>query len=339
MISKIKIKNFKCHKFMVLHFDKYVTTIKGHTDIGKSTIIKAIRLLTRNKPSGTSYISDNEKKTSVFLYADGIKIGRIRSKKENQYKIGDKTLKAFRSEPPEEVNKILNISDMNFQGQFDYPFWFKDTPGEISKRLNSIVNLSIIDSSLSNISNKVRNISNKLKFTSNRIKEINEQKDDLEYTINIDKDLKEIEKIKEENDFLQTKIEKISKIIKGGNKHQETIKKLNYFQNGWINLSNEFKKLYEINANNKILSDILQNIKDNTENIKSIPEIPYDIKNLIETCSLLSSKKDSIYRIISSINEQKIKEKKENERVLFLEKKRRDLIKGKCPICHRKMEI
>ena len=135
---------------MVLHFDKYVTTIKGHTDIGKSTIIKAIRLVTRNKPSGTSYISDNEKKTSVFLYADGIKIGRIRSKKENQYKIGDKTLKAFRSEPPEEVNKILNISDMNFQGQFDYPFWFKDTPGEISKRLNSIVNLSIIDSSLSN---------------------------------------------------------------------------------------------------------------------------------------------------------------------------------------------
>jgi hypothetical protein len=65
-------------------------------------------------------------------------------------------LKAFGSKTPPEVQAALQLSDINFQSQMDAPFWFALSPGELSKRLNEVVDLELIDATLERLGRTVR---------------------------------------------------------------------------------------------------------------------------------------------------------------------------------------
>src|SRR5205085_3713169 len=57
---------------------------------------------------------------------------------------------------PRSVSEFLNVSDVNFQDQFEAKFWFCDSPGEVSRKLNGIINLSEIDDVLGRAAKEVR---------------------------------------------------------------------------------------------------------------------------------------------------------------------------------------
>lgn len=146
MIEKLILKNWQAHGRKTVEFDSAVTCIAGASDKGKSAIIRALRYLATNRPAGLSFVRHGRKTATLELHVDGHVITRTRGKKENAYTLDGATLEAFRQDVPEPVAKILQLSDgLNFQRQYATPYWFSESAGELSKRLNELVDLSAMD--------------------------------------------------------------------------------------------------------------------------------------------------------------------------------------------------
>ena len=70
---KLNIKDFQSHKNSIVEFDRHVTAIIGLNNHGKSAILKALRKLVRNEPSGNAFVRnlpDTAKFTSIKLFID-----------------------------------------------------------------------------------------------------------------------------------------------------------------------------------------------------------------------------------------------------------------------------
>jgi DNA repair protein SbcC/Rad50 len=181
MIEKIVIDNFQNHEHVEITFDQLVSIIVGPTDAGKSAIIRAFVWLCTNRPSGDSFIRDGAKSTKVKLFVDGHKIVRKKGKRTNCYYLDGQKFSAMGANVPEPIARILNIDDLNIQNQHDSSFWFSKTSGQVSRELNSIVNLGMIDESLANIQNKLRQAKSETEFTRQRLETAREQSNKLEW--------------------------------------------------------------------------------------------------------------------------------------------------------------
>ena len=149
MFSRLLLKNFQRHKRLEIKVENRITTIVGPTDAGKSAIIRALRWVCTNQPSGLAgLIRDGAQSVVVELDVDKHTIRRERSKGKNLYWLDDQKFNAFGSKVPEPIAELLKLVDMNFQFQLDPVFWFSQNAGQVSKELNKIVNLDDIDKAL-----------------------------------------------------------------------------------------------------------------------------------------------------------------------------------------------
>lgn len=148
MLERLQIRNFQRHKRLAIDFDPRTTTITGVTDSGKSSTMRAIKWACMNQPQGDAHIRIGAKGCSVRMRADGKTVVRKRGGSINTYMIDDQEYKAFGTGVPDPVADLLNVGPANFQGQHDAPFWFSDTAGQVSRNLNAVVNLDVIDDSL-----------------------------------------------------------------------------------------------------------------------------------------------------------------------------------------------
>jgi len=157
---KIRIQNFQAHKDLILDLDAPITTIVGPSDSGKSAIVRALRWFVLNKPSGTSFIKEGTKGCKISIKTNNKILSKVRTNYKNQYILkvnnDEQVFEAFGNDIPDPINQEINMGPLNFQFQHDAPFWFSETAGEVSRQLNQIVNLSIIDSTLKSISSSVR---------------------------------------------------------------------------------------------------------------------------------------------------------------------------------------
>ena len=157
MIQSLSLINFQAHKRLEVEFDPHVTVFIGPSDSGKSAVIRALWWVLANKPAGDAFVRKGSKGTKVELVVDGTTVTRIRRGAENSYLLNDRELKAFgASAPPDEVSKLLQVSDLNLQSQHSAPFWFSETAGEVSRQLNQIVDLGTIDEVLAHTSSTLR---------------------------------------------------------------------------------------------------------------------------------------------------------------------------------------
>jgi exonuclease SbcC len=155
VLKKLTLHNFQTHKSYVLEFDKKVTSIVGPSDLGKTALIRALYWVCFNDPSGDEMIRWGSGFSRVILELDNHIIKRQRGK-ENFYTLDDKVFKAFGNDVPPQVTKVLNVGEVNFQQQLDPHFWFSSTPGQVSRDLNQIVNLGLLDRSLGRIASRLR---------------------------------------------------------------------------------------------------------------------------------------------------------------------------------------
>jgi hypothetical protein len=79
---------------------------------------------------------------------------------EREYSLNTITdpFKAFGTEVPEEISKVLNLSEINLQRQLDSPFLLTNTPGEIALHFNRIARLDQIDHGRQNIESSINQI-------------------------------------------------------------------------------------------------------------------------------------------------------------------------------------
>lgn len=193
MLTKLILKNFQAHKKRTIVFDKGITSVVGDSDVGKSAIVRALGWVATNKPNGDSFIRHGADDAIVTLEIDGHVIVRSRGKDGNKYELDGKEYKAFGNGVPREIEEILRIGATNLQRQHDAPFWFSESAGVVSKELNNVINLSVIDEVLSDISSQVRKHRASVEFCTERLEKARARRDELKPIVEIDERLTEIE--------------------------------------------------------------------------------------------------------------------------------------------------
>jgi len=151
MIEKVIIRNFQSHKKSVLPFHKGVNVIVGDTDSGKSAVIRALRWVTTNSPSGDAFRSWDGGDTSVSIRLENEDIIKRTKGTENKYVFGEMKFTGIGTDVPAPIKEAINMNDTNLQVQLDSPFLLSNTSGEVAKFFNRIANLDKIDSGQKNV--------------------------------------------------------------------------------------------------------------------------------------------------------------------------------------------
>ncbi len=174
-LERLTLRNFQAHEKIVIDFNPGITTIVGPSDVGKSAIIRALSWVLYNQPSGEAFIKHGEERVQARLRLDGDQLIVRERGKENLYRLDEQEFKAFGSNVPTPIKDLLQVSEINIQRQFDAPFWFAESSGEVSRRLNEIVNLGVIDDALASVAAQLRKANERVEFTKERVAEL-EQK-------------------------------------------------------------------------------------------------------------------------------------------------------------------
>jgi len=192
-----------------LKFEPGINCIVGPSDKGKSAIFRALTWVTSNKPRGNAHIREGETSCEVRLLVDGHTISRQRTKSKNTYHLDKKEFKAFGTETPDEIKDLLKLDEVNFQSQHDAPFWLCNSPGEVAKKLNAVVDLEIIDQVLSTISSESTSAKRKLGDNNERLEASLVRVDELKNVPSLNTDLKRVEEFSQKKESLSESIEEL----------------------------------------------------------------------------------------------------------------------------------
>ncbi len=171
MIQSLELQNFQSHKKTSIQFSQGINSIVGISDSGKTALLRGLNWVINNRPLGLSFVShwnrdkDGEPVKSTFVRVindKGIierRKGKIKkidhTEKFNGYVLdSDKYLEAVGTSVPDEVAKMFNLDEVNFQGQFDPSFLLSNSAGEVARFFNSTIRLDLIDRILSKADSK-----------------------------------------------------------------------------------------------------------------------------------------------------------------------------------------
>jgi DNA repair ATPase RecN len=305
MISKLSIRNYKSNRRLDIILDPHVTTIVGESYQGKSNVIRGFKWVALNRPAGTHFIRWGSRQCLIRVDVDKHKIVRRRTKKDNVYLVDGHPLRAFGNDVPVSVGKILNLSTLNFQTQQEIPhgegplFWFALSPGQVSKRLNRIVNLEVIDRTLSNLQSASRQAHTSLEVCRERKDEAEKKAETLSFVDRMDRDWQEVRKVINKSEALQSLIDSLEEVL------QEAIKQKTLIKASRFHLGESDGELREI--------EVLR-------------------KEIIR----LDKEHDELLLLMGEIG--RLEQNMENELIYLAEdeKKYKALMKGRCPLCGRK---
>lgn len=214
MLSHVTLKNFQAHRNLTVELGPGVTTVVGPSDVGKSALVRAVRWACLNKPDGLAFVRHGKKLASTTLHVDGCAVKRSRSKSKNAYSVsgaGSGTYKAFgRGNVPKPVEELLNVGPDNFQGQHDAPFWLALPAGDLSKALNDVVDLSLIDSSLEHLNRERRRTDAEASVCRQRLEEAQAERAELRKSKLMDRELKRLEKLSREAKGIRDRAEALA---------------------------------------------------------------------------------------------------------------------------------
>jgi hypothetical protein len=172
-----------------------------------------------NNISGDEFIKEGEKETEVTITTSHKKqetvITRRRSASGvvNTYEIDDRVHKAFGQGVPRDIAAHLALNEINFQGQHDSPFWFSETPGEVSRRLNAVIDLSVIDSSLSCVAQEVRANQDRTKLCEERLQKATSELTALAPQQARIGEFHRLEGLEEESFIINKELDRLNKLV------------------------------------------------------------------------------------------------------------------------------
>jgi len=279
MLKSINLEKFRLHKNLKIVFDPYITTLVGKSYAGKSTVINALKWVNLNKPTGTSIIPWGAKQAKVSIKLDTHKITRIRGKGKNLYLLTENVrgaitkhkFKAFGNNIPEKITNITNITENNFQGQHSLPFWFGETSGEVARKLNSIVNLSLIDTSLSYLSSTLTKARHTVDICKDRLEESRKRKKELVFIVEMEKEWNRVKKASKQYTALDVKTVELENILESCEEHADTIKSIK--PPSLSSLTQAYEALFEMEdkyTKIEIMMDKIERMNDKLCNLQNM---------------------------------------------------------------------
>lgn len=223
MIKSIGLVNFLSHKETYVEFVPGLNVIAGDSDKGKSSVLRGITWVAKDKPSGDAIKNwDAGKKESVAV--EMVLINPTTGSEESVIKerIGSTSSYTLSTLPeplgvvgkdvPTEVLNMLNLAPLNFKGQHEQ-YALDISPGKLAKMINELVGLSIIDVSLKNLNTKIVKLKTLADAYSTDIERYNQDIDKLSYLEQMDADISELEQLEKTKREYTVKVSELSKII------------------------------------------------------------------------------------------------------------------------------
>jgi len=221
MLTKLYIKNFQAHEDSYLELHPGVNVITGENDTGKSSIVRFIRWMAMNRPLGESIIRDGQTEVqgTMVVMNDGqeIPVTRIRNRSKNVYTLDspETTFEAFGSDPPEHIQSILRLTDLNYQDQFDPYFLVTQSPGQSAIFIRYHTDLDVLDKAIAVATSKLSKI--KVQITQSKTEEMKIQASlDNLCTLQLGQFQFQLEQATEKNQrlaALSNQIQKISALV------------------------------------------------------------------------------------------------------------------------------
>lgn len=246
MIRSISIKGFRSYKDVQLELDKGINIIVGSSGGGKTNILRALNWVINNRPSGDSYRNRTGGDTKVEIKVRSNTVQRIKDKKTNSYVIGFKDgeteYKAMGTDVPDDIKKLLNMTDINIQNQHNAPFLLSESAGEVGRYLNKLVNLDIIDTSMKTISAKKRELNSDYNHFLSELNSTIEEQSKYNWVAEAEQKVIELNRL----DFIiqrnKDEIDRLLTFVKNINEIQTSINELNYINKA----DNKINSLIEI---------------------------------------------------------------------------------------------
>lgn len=219
MITSLRLQNFQGHKESIAELVDGVNIFVGLSDSGKSAIIRALRWIATNKPSGDSFRSYWGGETGASVCLGEVEIARTKTDTINRYEVhapdGESVFSSFGQAVPEAVLAKLNIDqDISIQAQFDPPFLISQSSGEIARALNKSIGLEDIDSTISQVEKKKRSIYSSITTQTDLIKENTAQLEKLLYLDSAEEQLCKLEKTEKKIEGDKQKSNKLNSLCK-----------------------------------------------------------------------------------------------------------------------------
>ena len=332
MIKKLLIKNFQTHAHRKIELSPTITTIVGKSDVGKSAIYRAIRWVATGLPKGNDFIRWGEKSASVGLEVDKHKIIRKKGS-SNLYKLDGKEFKALRTDVPEEIKGILNLDAINFQSQHDSPFWFSETAGEISRQLNAIVSLSLIDTSIKNAISKARQNKIVIDHLETQIDGAKKDVVRMGAVLDLQKLLKEVEKAVTKEESLSIERDQLQTLFEQGMQKRKVCKSLQSVVGYLDQNSSAWKKVQTLRTKVGSLKELVTSSEKHVETLRIPIPSTHDLNPLFENIEDLEKKVIELHMLIGTSEIRKEKYDTAMNELSVLETQLVDEFKGRCPLC------
>lgn len=211
MIDTITLRNFQSHKNSTLELCKGVNVIVGDSDTGKSAIIRSLYWTAFGKPAGTSIMRHSVvNPTIIEVTTEQGVLKKVRNERSGYYELNGTVFKGFGTAIPQPIISFLNLGEINFMRQLDPLFLLSKSGGELAQYLNKLINLDIIDSSLTNIKQSVNVDKNALAACEDNIQRLEKQLKDFEFVPEMEKAITQIEELEATHAKL-TKMQKCTK--------------------------------------------------------------------------------------------------------------------------------
>ncbi|WP_332648806.1 AAA family ATPase [Lysinibacillus sp. 54212] len=166
MITAVRIEGFQSHVESTFNLGNGLNVITGPSDAGKTAIIRAIRWIAFNEPTGEAYVNQKVGEAIVtVLLASGHIITKRRRKGKTSYLLqqnaDDEGSLFEKSEVPDEVKVLLGIEKqsfgdfetaLNFSFQLDAPFLISETASAGAKVLGKLAGTESVDLAIKGIS-------------------------------------------------------------------------------------------------------------------------------------------------------------------------------------------
>ena len=346
MLEAITVKNFQGYKKAVVLFHEGVNVIVGESDHGKSAIFKALRWVIYNKPSGDDFISYwSDTGMSVKVRVDGKSVTRVKGK-ENAYYIDKEKYLSFGVGVPEEVEKLFNMADVNIQNQLDTHFLLSESPGEVARYFNKIVDLDIIDRSMRNIQKQLKSEQQGLLNSKSEKASFEEDLKTYDWLMTAEDQLRGMENLSRTISKTSTQIKEIDELIEAIDLLEKTREPLNKL----ISAQKEVEVMSKLSGSINKSYEEINEITDLIEKIEEIEEERLVFTKLSkakpEIASLMALAKDiglrrteclelsNLISGIEGIDKQIIAKKKEKEQ---LQKDFKKLMPDTCPLCEQEI--
>ena len=247
--KSLHIENYQSHKNTIIDFTLGLNIIIGESDIGKSSILRALRKLVRDTPAGKDFINKDatSMKLSLIVIDDNDQefvITRQITPSKNLYYLDKQGFGGFGREIPEEIQNTLEMFlielensekiDLHFFDQHDPPFMVaRGSAGIRSKLLGRIAGLHTLDRGIVAVNKDIRAGNSTLKTRSMDKDELQEKVDATVDTSNghilYDVCKKQLQEITKELDTL-TKLQDLQKTffetLKKGKEAKEVLNTL-----------------------------------------------------------------------------------------------------------------